>query len=219
MTTPSTSVLSRRQLLVSTAVAGAGTMLIAACGGSDDSGGSSASNSAGAGSGGGKGDAKEVLPKPATFQQAPMLADVVKAGKLPKVEDRLPENPYVVPHNWVTRGKYGGLVHIDHLGIGQLVHCSNTCTAPRSPASSTTGSTSVPGLAEKWEVSADAEGVHLPLPQGAQVVRRASRGPPQDVMYWWEDMVLNEQQTDTRQTRAATARPRSPRSPRRTTTR
>ena len=32
-----------------------------------------------------------------------MLAEQVKAGKLPPVEKRLPKKPYVVPHNWLSR--------------------------------------------------------------------------------------------------------------------
>lgn len=43
------------------------------------------------------------------YKEAPMLADLVKQGKLPPVEQRLPEEPYVVkPTNEV--GKYGGMI-------------------------------------------------------------------------------------------------------------
>ena len=31
------------------------------------------------------------------YSEAPMLAELVKAGKLPPVEERLPVNPYVFP--------------------------------------------------------------------------------------------------------------------------
>jgi peptide/nickel transport system substrate-binding protein len=53
-----------------------------------------------------------------------------------------------------------------------------------------------PGLAEKWEVSADQKEFTFHFRKGL----KWSDGEPwttQDVMYWWEDMVLNEQQTDT----------------------
>ena len=41
------------------------------------------------------------------YGEAPMLAELVKAGKLPPVDERLPENPRVVQP--VERvGKYGG---------------------------------------------------------------------------------------------------------------
>jgi peptide/nickel transport system substrate-binding protein len=39
-----------------------------------------------------------------------LLDAQVKAGTLPDVVDRLPANPYVVPHNWIGKGKYGGLL-------------------------------------------------------------------------------------------------------------
>src|SRR5262249_52520155 len=43
----------------------------------------------------------------AQYHEAPMLADMVKAGKLPPVEQRLPENPRVItPVEGV--GQYGG---------------------------------------------------------------------------------------------------------------
>jgi peptide/nickel transport system substrate-binding protein len=48
--------------------------------------------------------------KPAKFSEAPMLAELVKAGKLPPVEQRLPPEPVVVkPTNVV--GKYGGTIN------------------------------------------------------------------------------------------------------------
>ena len=41
------------------------------------------------------------------YQEAPMLAELVKAGKLPPVEQRLPQRPLVeAPVNSI--GKYGG---------------------------------------------------------------------------------------------------------------
>src|SRR5436189_498359 len=44
---------------------------------------------------------------PKSFKEAPMLADLVKAGKLPPLEQRLPQDPLVIkPLN--ETGKYGG---------------------------------------------------------------------------------------------------------------
>ena len=40
------------------------------------------------------------------FQEAPMLAEQVKAGTLPALEERLPANPTVV--NALSVGEYGG---------------------------------------------------------------------------------------------------------------
>jgi len=43
----------------------------------------------------------------AKYQEAPALAEQVKAGKLPAVELRLPEQPLLVPVERV--GQYGGV--------------------------------------------------------------------------------------------------------------
>src|SRR5437763_2137984 len=44
---------------------------------------------------------------PKSFKEAPTLAELVKAGKLPPVEQRLPQDPLVIkPLNEI--GKYGG---------------------------------------------------------------------------------------------------------------
>ena len=45
-------------------------------------------------------------PGPANLTEAPALAEVVKAGKLPPLKDRLPEEPAVVDR----KGKYGGIL-------------------------------------------------------------------------------------------------------------
>ena len=46
-------------------------------------------------------------PVPTKFNEAPMLAALVKAGKLPPVQDRLPDDPLVSPPTEAI-GKYGG---------------------------------------------------------------------------------------------------------------
>ncbi|WP_241827457.1 hypothetical protein [Actinopolymorpha singaporensis] len=41
-----------------------------------------------------------------------MLAAQVRQGTLPPVEKRLPESPYVVPHNRLEPGNYGGTLRM-----------------------------------------------------------------------------------------------------------
>ncbi len=48
------------------------------------------------------------------YKEAPMLAALVKAGKLPAVEKRLPDNPLVVPADEI--GQYGGVWRRGFLG-------------------------------------------------------------------------------------------------------
>ena len=55
------------------------------------------------------------VPPVHKFSEAPMLADLVKAGKLPPVEERLPENPVVIQPAKET-GKYGGELRFGFVG-------------------------------------------------------------------------------------------------------
>ena len=48
------------------------------------------------------------------YKEAPVLAALVKAGKLPAVEKRLPDNPLVVPADEI--GQYGGVWRRGFLG-------------------------------------------------------------------------------------------------------
>ena len=48
------------------------------------------------------------------YNEAPVLAALVKAGKLPAVDKRLPENPLVVPGDAI--GQYGGVWRRGFLG-------------------------------------------------------------------------------------------------------
>ena len=100
--------ISRRTFLYFSAVA-AGTWSLTACTAGDDSGSTSDGDNGGGEQSGRSGSAAEPLPKPATFQQAPSL----DGQGLPPVEERLPDNPYVIPHSWVQPGKYGGTINMN----------------------------------------------------------------------------------------------------------
>jgi peptide/nickel transport system substrate-binding protein len=57
------------------------------------------------------------------YKEAPMLADKVAAGDLPPVEERLPDNPRVVPlAEGETIGVYGGIWHRAWRGVNDF-HC------------------------------------------------------------------------------------------------
>ncbi len=192
MTAPTLPVLSRRRLLAASAAAAGSTAVLAACGNS----GSSKSKDRGAGTNAGasgKGAPKEPLPKPASFQQAPSLDAAVKAGTLPKVEDRLPADPYVVPHNWVQKGKYGGLLKTTTASTagGDLYECTYGYSFLRY---FNDGQDIGPGVAESWEISPDAKIITFHFRKGL----KWSDGQPwttADIMYWWNDMVINPDHT------------------------
>ena len=58
------------------------------------------------------------------YKEAPMLAELVAAGKLPPVDERLPKEPIVVKP-WHEIGTYGGTVNSFYIGAG---HPSVTLT-------------------------------------------------------------------------------------------
>jgi peptide/nickel transport system substrate-binding protein len=192
---PSSSVedrrgLSRRGFLYGSALV-AGSAILSACSSSSSGGTSSTSTSAGT-AGKGKGSAKKPLSAPSKFTESPLLASQVKAGKLPAVGKRLPEHPYVLPHNWVERGKYGGKLNM-------AVFSSQGAAAADSNREFFYGFSPLryindgldigPGLVETWTSNQDASVWTLNFRAGL----KWSDGQPftvDDVLFWWQDIVL-----------------------------
>jgi peptide/nickel transport system substrate-binding protein len=192
------AMLDRRTFLYASA-ATAGAAMLAAC----SSGGGGGGDTTGGDKGGGtdpaaKGSATSPLSKPSSFQEAPMLKQMVEAGDIPALEERLPENPYVIPHKWVKPGKFGGRLQMlskpgdsgpvdaavkEYMYGHSLLRYLND------------GLDIGPGLVESWEQNDDASEWTLTFRKGL----KWSDGEPwttADIMFWWEDMVLNEDHTD-----------------------
>ena len=55
---------------------------------------------------------------PKTYGESPMWAQMVQAGQLPPVEERLPEEPWIIPTDRI--GKYGGVLHRAYLGMNDM---------------------------------------------------------------------------------------------------
>ena len=122
-----------------------------------------------------------------------MLAELVKAGKLPAVEKRLPENPLIVKAIEEV-GQYGGTWRRVWLGTADF-HCYGRLNYepilrwPRDPKGSIQ-----PGLAYKWEFSPDGKELTLYFRKGL----KWSDGQPwtvDDIIFWWEDIELNKDLT------------------------
>ncbi|MGD9143943.1 MAG: ABC transporter substrate-binding protein [Anaerolineae bacterium] len=121
-----------------------------------------------------------------SYGEAPALADMVAAGDLPPVAERLPENPLVVlPIKSV--GQYGGTWYRGWRGIKDF-HCYGRIVYepvlrwPRDPKDGVQ-----PGLAEAWEFSDDGTELTLYLRKGL----KWSDGAPftvDDIIFWWEDI-------------------------------
>ena len=185
--------LSRRKFLYGSALA-AGSTALSAC---SSSSGSTKSNGNSNGSSGGsaasaKGSAKKPLGAPKSFTEAPALAAQVKSGKLPEVAKRLPDNPYVVPHNWLERGKYGGKLQLAVFTTQGVAGADSNREYyyGHSPLRWLNDGLDVgPGLAESWSSNADASEWTFNFRKGL----KWSDGEPftvDDILFWWEDMVL-----------------------------
>ena len=123
-----------------------------------------------------------------TYKEAPMLADLVAKGELPPVEERLPENPLVVP---VTEsiGVYGGTWHRGFLGPSDYNNYTRV-VYDALVRFSPDGSTIEPRLIESWESSDDFTTWTIHMRKGA----KWSDGEPftaDDIMFWYEDVLLN----------------------------
>lgn len=135
------------------------------------------------------------------YNEAPMLAELVAAGKLPPVDERLPESP-IVMEVFEEIGKYGGMLTSTTLSPGWnylFRHANDIPFVEIYPDKAThryasTGAKLMPGIAAKWESNADATEWTFWLLKGL----KWSDGEPattEDVRFLFEDVYGNEEIT------------------------
>ncbi len=121
------------------------------------------------------------------YGESPMLAEIVAAGGLPPVSERLPAEPLIVePAEQV--GNYGGtmvdstggnrLAEFRHFGYESLVRWS------------VDGGEVLPNVAKGWDVSDDATSYTFHLREGM----KWSDGEDftaDDIVFWWEHVETN----------------------------
>lgn len=127
---------------------------------------------------------------PKSFGEAPDLAELVKAGKLPPVKDRVPAEPLVMkPLSEV--GKYGGTWRRGFLGPGDWENGNRLNASDKLLFWDPTGTKIVPSVAKSWEQSADGKVIRVNLRKGM----KWSDGAPftaDDFVFWFEDLYSNK---------------------------
>ena len=123
------------------------------------------------------------------YTEAPMLRKLVEQGKLPPVEQRLPEQPAVV-QPYETIGVYGGQMKTITAKPDDLTEAHYMVWEPLLRFASD-GVTIVPSVVSLWQMSQDAKSITLYLREGM----RWSDGVPvtvEDVLFAWYDVILNK---------------------------
>ena len=126
------------------------------------------------------------------YKESPVLAEQAKAGKLPPVEQRLPEQPLIVPVVEKV-GEYGGVWRRAFLGpadANNYVRVVYDSLFRFSPD----GAKIEPQIAAGAESSADFKTWTMSLRKGA----RWSDGAPftaDDIVFWYKDVLLNKDLT------------------------
>jgi len=130
------------------------------------------------------------------FQEAPMLAELVKAGKLPPVNQRLPQNPRVIkPVEKV--GKYGGTWRRAYKGLSDRWGPTKLIEEFFIQWDWTDkGATLAPNLCEKWEQNANATEFTFYLRKGIKW-SDGEEYNTDDIKFWYEDVFQNKDLTPT----------------------
>ena len=132
--------------------------------------------------------AEEAAPA-GKYKEAPMLAELVKAGQLPPVDERLPESPLVLdPVESV--GQYGGTMRMvggdDGLGWLRMTIATESLVKWQRDVSGIR-----PNVVESWQWNEDATELIAQFRKGI----KWSDGQPftvDDYLFWWNDMVMDE---------------------------
>jgi peptide/nickel transport system substrate-binding protein len=142
----------------------------------------------------GKLEGPEIIADPAkfapNFNEAPQLAELVKAGKLPPVAERIGQDPLVVrPVHEI--GRYGGTWRRGFIGPADVFNGFRAAMNDKILYFDYTGTKVVPNLAKGWELSDDGRTTTIFLRRGM----KWSDGHPfsaDDFVFWFEDLYQNK---------------------------
>ena len=125
----------------------------------------------------------------ASYAEAPVLTEMVTAGTLPAVAERLPANPLVV-EPWESIGQYGGTWNMvvrdtPYSHVYELLQYEPLLRF--SPG----GADLLPNIADEWEVNEDSSVFTFHIREGI----KWSDGVPMtanDIVFWFNDIIGNE---------------------------
>jgi peptide/nickel transport system substrate-binding protein len=126
----------------------------------------------------------EPAPAADSGKEAPMLAEMVAAGTLPPLEDRLPLEPLVV-EPYESIGTYGGTWRRAFRGVKDFHAWGRINYDPVLRWAPNFADPVQPGLAKAWEWSDDGTVLTLHFREGL----KWSDGVPwtvDDIIFWWE---------------------------------
>ena len=178
--------VSRREFLRVSALAGAGVVTVA-CGAAGEPAPAAAEPAPAA-----PAAAEPAAAAPAAaasqYSEAPMLAELVNAGSLPAVDERLPSNPMVMPMLEGDTGNYGGTFRRGFKGVSD--RWGPTKHVDRGLVWFDKDLNMQPRMAESWETNGDASEWTVHMREGI----KWSDGAPMttaDVIWWWENVETN----------------------------
>ena len=136
-------------------------------------------------------DSKAAPAAGGKYKEAPELAQLVRAGKLPPVDQRLPGEPLVLkPVEKV--GKYGGSFRGVFNGMADTAVIDRAVAYEQLVRWDPLFREPIPNLARKVDVSPDATVFKFTLREGI----RWSDGQPltaDDYVYWYQEVILNKE--------------------------
>ena len=128
-------------------------------------------------------------PRPETLQQSPMLDELVAAGTLPPVEERVPLEPLVIePLEGI--GTFGGMLRRGFTGPGDDENGNRWVSGDKLVFWDYTGTEFRPALAKSWEFTDEDRVFTIHLRDG----HKWSDGAPftaDDFVFWYEDIYTN----------------------------
>jgi peptide/nickel transport system substrate-binding protein len=135
---------------------------------------------------------RDVAKFPKKFSEAPMLAELVKAGKLPPVEKRLPDpEDLMVVKPLKEIGKYGGRWRRGFTGPADNENGNRIVSTDKMLMWDYTGNKVTPALAKDWRLSDDGKVCTIFLRKGL----KWSDGAPftaDDILFWYEEIYQNK---------------------------